>query len=177
MAVSSVVLFYKLNGIQVEQKVTVLGVNFSGVTEEGLSLSVGLLLLYLLCHFLVNSWDFLCCWRLLLSDPRAHGMSRDEMGTSNIKDFYLYNWWMHCVNGGNQQWEDSLKKLVLDKPEIAPELKHFATEVVPQITRGLEKFDKFFREFRIFQVSRLVIVEFLVPVFLGIWACYLCFVN
>lgn len=94
-----------LGGLNIEQGSTVLGLRFTGLTDEIIRLWLFLITAYLAFHFLWNSVDEFLTWRLRITGTRVAfittGMFASEHGDypKDPRASTLYYWWTQESKG------------------------------------------------------------------------------
>ena len=204
LAVTSVTLFYKLGGLSINNGSALFGIKLDGLTPEKVDWAFFLTLTYLFAHFFWNSLDHFKEWQLRLTGSKVafitaakwggeHEDTPDKPRQSTLYTFLLGKRhvseelqkqiadierrmaaWPGEEGAGEAPSATNLKPHVDSVMEVMKGVKQKLT-YLDRIPVSLARFEKGFRSFRASQSARWLVLEWGMPLALGVWALFLTF--
>ncbi|WOI11846.1 hypothetical protein [Thalassospira lucentensis] len=197
IAISSIVLFYKLGDLTVSKESSFLGVKLDGLTNEKIDIIFICLTSYLLIHFIISTFSHFGEWRVRLSGMKVTYLTsamfsgEHEDSPANPRQSTLFGYLLQkrdklesiqtSVDNFQKQlevWDKSFS----DKKDVDNSLKDIVRRLeqiesslsfLDRIWVSLKRFDRWFCCFQYWQLARWILVEWAVPIILGLWAIYL----
>lgn len=204
LAVTSVALFYKLGGLSINSTSALFGIKLDGLTPDKVDWAFFLALCYLFAHFLWNSLDHFKEWRLRLTGSKVAFITAAKFGSELVdtpahpRQSTLYTYllgkrrvtadlerqiadierrmaaWPKEEGVGEAPSATNLKPHVDSVMEVMKGIKQKLV-YLDRIPVSLARFEKGFRSFRASQSARWLVLEWGMPLALGIWALFLTF--
>lgn len=197
LGVLSIVLL--TNGLVIDPKSSLLGLQFKEFNMEIVYQLLFLLTTYFLVHFVWLAWDNFTIWKLRLTGSNIpyEGAYASETADnkSDVSQTTLYSWWlvqMERIEYDKQNIDMIIEKLAsssIDKDkQKEQELMTLNTNIQSlntnfiiyhdtlssaRIPASLERFDKCFQYMRTSQSLRWFMLELLMPILVGVYSLYI----
>lgn len=186
IAVSTLLL--SSTSITIGKDSSILGIQLQGLTIDHILTVASLLLTYQLIHFLWASAESLYEWRARLTALDTGGWGgggiriADENQQMKIRQTTLYAFFTNVLNADLLKARDLLEKI--ETPENSATIKDLEKPLEriadvlcnPRVEDSLWRFDNWFKMFCKMQNYRWFILDFLLPIILGI-AALICAIN
>ena len=192
LAASSIALFYKLGGLDVDPESVFLGIKLTGLTSTHIDIGFFIIVVYFWLHFFCNSFSYIHEFRLratgakMLMEKLAtnigaydSGLEIDNIATDDPRQSTLLTW----IDQHQTKLNDMIKKFceVLQELEqdgdrnsdtIRKTLEVFQGEIkkIDMLKVGLEQFRSSFGNFLVMQSKRWLALELGLPIGVGIVA-------
>lgn len=195
LAISVVALIYKFAADGISEKSSFLGVQLEGLKTSSIDIILALGVIYFLVHFIWSALDGFQEWRLRLTGmavakPR-HGMQLSDgtqAGSDDQRQATLSGWWATNIKQAEEtailltQYE-KLSEEETDKQQVAPAINGIHQNIEKVIERGahieagLFRYEKGFYGLQKSQSWRWLIIEFSLPIALGIFSLTSLYCN
>lgn len=187
LVVALIAIFVVWFDLRIKHDSIILGVNVENFGDEPLRVGLLVLNIYLLAHFLWQSWDDFAGWRLHITGSNAlqHMMAVTDTPRHDPRNSTLNNWWRESaarIGDLKQELENIKHKLLPGGNTASHELQraittldsHLAEAVrsfsVKRPEASLERFDKWFLNFRRSQELRWFFFDALLPTLVSLVA-------
>ncbi len=189
IAISTIILFYKIVATGINTNSSFLGVKFEGLEKTSFDIPMAIIVFYFLIHFIWSALDKYREWKLRLTGmtvPKASNQSyasnSDETGTNIQNQATLSSWWIANVKGFET---NNINKSItsLNDNETIQNLTREFTSIKKSLDelnqRGahieiyLQRYKKGFDNLQVSQKWRWILLEFLAPIVMAISALIL----
>lgn len=186
IAVSTLLL--SSTSITIGEGSSILGIQLEGLTSKHIFTVASLLLAYQILHFLWASFESVYEWRARLTALDTGGWGgggiriADEDQKIKIRQTTLYAFFTSVLNSDLLNARELLEKI--ETPENSATIKDLAKPLEriadvlcnPRVEESLWRFDNWFKMFCKMQNYRWLILDFSIPIILGVSAL-ICAIN
>lgn len=192
---ASITLILKLGKLEIGSSISASGLTVKNVSPEKIDFILFVILIYLVIHFFWNSINNFQEWRLRLSVSKVAFMTASKYSGvyedapndphQSTLFYYLLGKRKGSLTDTHNQLANAVSKLSdnenTNKIQQLEEIKRRADQIndnlkfLNRIPVSLSRFEKHFKLFHWSQSARWIVLEWALPILLGLWAIYLVF--